>query len=54
MIALAKKLRRCPVHGRRRSLTDIADALPEACYLSSAGTRFTGTAISRILDRKQG
>nr|WP_155810851.1 recombinase family protein [Phyllobacterium sp. UNC302MFCol5.2] len=53
MIALAKRLHRYPVNGRRRTLADIADALAEAGYLSSAGTRFTGTAVSRMLEREQ-
>ena len=53
MVALAKKLHRYPINGRRRSLADIADALAEAGYLSSAGTAFTGTAVSRMLERKQ-
>ncbi len=37
MVALAKKLHRYPVNGKRRSLNDVADALAEAGYLSTAG-----------------
>ncbi|MEF0939877.1 recombinase family protein [Rhizobium sp. BR 362] len=54
MIALAKKLHRYPVNGRRRSLAEIADALKEAGYLSGAGTRFTRMAVSRMIGRKGG
>lgn len=52
MIALARKLHRYPVNGKRRSLNDVADALAEAGYLSSTGTRFTRAAVARMLDRK--
>jgi len=52
MVALAKKLHRYPVNGKRRSLNDVADALAEAGYLSGTGTRFTRAAVSRMLDRK--
>ncbi|ULJ70637.1 recombinase family protein [Rhizobium gallicum] len=53
MIALARKLHRYPVNGKRRSLNDIADALAEAGYLSSAGTRYTRAAVTRMLERKR-
>ncbi|MBZ9810716.1 recombinase family protein [Mesorhizobium sp. ESP-6-2] len=49
MIALSKKLHRYPVNGRRRSLADIAEALERAGFVSSAGTRYTPTAVSRML-----
>ncbi|TIQ33790.1 MAG: recombinase family protein, partial [Mesorhizobium sp.] len=49
LIALAKKLHRYPIHGRRRSLADVARALADAGYLSSAGTQYTPTAVSRML-----
>ncbi|EPE97329.1 recombinase family protein [Rhizobium grahamii] len=52
MVALAKKLHRYPVNGKRRSLNDVADALAKAGYFSSNGTRFTRAAVSRMLDRK--
>ncbi|WP_414131556.1 recombinase family protein [Rhizobium jaguaris] len=52
MIALARKLHRYPLNGKRRSLNEIADALAEAGYLSSAGTRYTRMAVSRMLERK--
>ncbi|MGO6798369.1 recombinase family protein [Rhizobium ruizarguesonis] len=52
MIVLARKLRRYPVNGKRRSLGEIADALASAGYLSSTGTRFTRAAVSRMLERK--
>jgi hypothetical protein len=49
LIALAKKLHRYPVNGRQRTLADVAGALAEAGYLSSAGTNYTPTAVSRML-----
>ncbi|MGX5842682.1 recombinase family protein [Mesorhizobium sp. ArgA1] len=52
MIALAKKLHRYPVNGRRRTLAEIAEALENGGFLSSAGTRFTPTAISRMVASK--
>ncbi|MGY5811901.1 recombinase family protein [Rhizobium sp. LEGMi198b] len=51
MVALAKKLHRYPVNGKRRSLGDVAEELAKAGYVSSAGTPFTRTAISRMLER---
>lgn len=52
MIALAKKLHRYPVNGKRRSLNEIAEELAKAGYLSSAGKPFARIAISRMLERK--
>ena len=51
MIALAKKLHRYPVNGRKRTLADVSGALAEAGYLSSAGTPFSHL-LSRMLARK--
>jgi DNA invertase Pin-like site-specific DNA recombinase len=51
MMALAKKLHRYPVNGRRRSLAEVAKALTEAGYQSSAGTPYTATAVRRMLKR---
>lgn len=50
-VALAKKLRRYPVNGRLRSLQQVANELAEAGHLSSAGTPYTPTAVSRMLAR---
>jgi len=52
MVALAKKLHRYPVNGKRRSLNEVAEALAGAGYVSSAGSRFTRAAVARMLDRK--
>ncbi|WP_174654515.1 hypothetical protein [Mesorhizobium prunaredense] len=46
---MAKKLHRYPVNGRQRTLADVAKALADAGYLSSAGTQYTPTAVSRML-----
>lgn len=53
MIALAKKLHRYPVNGKKRSLSEIADALAKAGYLSSVGKPYTRMAILRMLERKR-
>jgi DNA invertase Pin-like site-specific DNA recombinase len=50
MVALAKKLRRYPVKGRRRSLRQVADELAAAGYVSSGGTPYTATAVQRMLN----
>lgn len=52
LVALAKKLRRYPVNGKRRTLAEISGALAEAGYLSGTGTPFTPTSVSRMLGRK--
>ncbi len=49
VIALAKKLHRYPVNGRRRSLREVSAALAEAGYLSSAGTPYSASAVSCLL-----
>ena len=52
LVALAKKLHRYPVNGRRRTLAQIAEGLATAGYLSSAGTPYTPTAVKRMLGIK--
>jgi hypothetical protein len=52
VVALAKKLHRYPINGKRRSLNDVAHALSEAGYLSSTGKPSARIAISRMLERK--
>ncbi|MER8859044.1 recombinase family protein [Mesorhizobium sp. M0757] len=54
LIAFAKKLHRYPVSGQQRTLADVAKALADAGYLSSAGTQYTPTAVSRMLAAKAG
>lgn len=53
MIALAKKLHRYPVNGKKRSLSEIADVLAKAGYLSTSGKPYTRMAILRMLERKR-
>ncbi len=50
MVALAKKLRRYPIKGRRRSLRQVADELAAAGYMSSVGAPYTATAVLRMLN----
>ncbi|MGR9283957.1 recombinase family protein [Rhizobium johnstonii] len=52
MVALAKRLHRYPVNGKRRSFSEVANALAAAGYTSGAGTLYTRAAISRMLARK--
>ncbi|WP_082953900.1 recombinase family protein [Mesorhizobium sp. AA23] len=52
MIALAKKLHRYSVNGKRRTLAEIAEALEYEGFVSSAGTRYTPTAVLRMLASK--
>ena len=48
-VALAKKLARYPVNGRRRSLRDVAAELETAGHLTSARTRYGAAAIARMI-----
>jgi DNA invertase Pin-like site-specific DNA recombinase len=50
MVALAKKLRRYPIKGRRRSLRQVADELAAAGYVSSVGTPYTATSVARMIE----
>ena len=49
-VALAKKLARYPVHGRKRSLRNIATELEAAGYVTGAGTRYGAAAIARMIE----
>jgi hypothetical protein len=46
---LAKKLARYPTNGRKRSLRDIPAELEAAGHLTSAGTRYSAIAVSRMV-----
>jgi DNA invertase Pin-like site-specific DNA recombinase len=50
MVALAKKLHRYPVDGRRRSLRDIATELAASGFTATSGQPFGAAAIKRMLD----
>ena len=52
MVALAKKLARYPVNGRKRSLREIAAALEAQGFVSAAGKRYASAAVTRMLARK--
>jgi hypothetical protein len=49
MVALARKLTRYPVNGRKRSLRDLAVELESAGHVSIAGTRYGATAVARMV-----
>jgi hypothetical protein len=49
MVALAKKLARYPVNGRRRSLRDVAAELEAQGHVSASGERFAATAVARMI-----
>ena len=48
-VALAKKLARYPVNGRRRSLRDVAAELEKAGHVTSKGTAYGAAAIARMI-----
>jgi hypothetical protein len=48
-VALAKKLARYPLNGRRRSLRDVADELEAAGHVTSTGTRYGAAAVARMI-----
>ena len=48
-VALAKKLSRYPVNGRRRSLRDVSAALEAAGHVTGKGTRYGAAAIARMV-----
>ena len=50
MVALAKKLARYPVNGRRRSLREVAAELEAQGHLSATGKRFEATAVKRMVE----
>jgi hypothetical protein len=49
MVALAKRLHRYPVNGRKRTLRDIAAELETAGHVSIAGTRYGAAAVARMV-----
>jgi len=49
MVALAKKLARYTINGRKRSLRDIAAELEAGGHVAPGGTRYTATAGSRMI-----
>jgi DNA invertase Pin-like site-specific DNA recombinase len=48
-VALAKRLARYPVNGRKRSLREIAAELEHAGYLTGNGSRYEATAVARMI-----
>jgi DNA invertase Pin-like site-specific DNA recombinase len=48
MVALAKKLHRYPVNGRKRSLRDVAAELESHGYMTN-GVRYSATAVARMV-----
>lgn len=49
MVALAKKLARYPINGRRRSLRDVAAELQAQGYASTDGKPYAATAVARMV-----
>ena len=49
MVALAKKLARYPINGRRRSLRDVAAELQAQGYVSKDGKLYAATAVARMI-----
>ena len=48
-MALAKKLARYPVNGRRRSLRDVAAELETDGHVTSKGTAYGAAAVARMI-----
>jgi len=48
-VAVAKKLARYPINGRKRSLREIAAELEAAGHATSAGTRYSAGAVARMV-----
>jgi hypothetical protein len=48
-VALAKKLRRYPVNGHKRSLNEVAAELEAKGYVTRRGTRYGGAAVARMV-----
>jgi DNA invertase Pin-like site-specific DNA recombinase len=49
MVALAKKLARYPVNGRKRSLRDVASELETLGHVTKDGKRYAATAVARMI-----
>lgn len=49
MVALARKLARYPVNGRKRSLRDIAGELEAQGHVTGDGKRYAATAVARMI-----
>lgn len=49
MVALAKKLARYPVNGRKRSLREVAAELEAQGYVTVDGKRYAATAVARMI-----
>jgi DNA invertase Pin-like site-specific DNA recombinase len=50
MVAMAKKLHRYPVNGRRRSLREVSVALAQAGHVTRTGKPFAAAAISKMIE----
>ena len=49
MVALAKRLARYPVKGRRRSLRDVASELAAQGHVAASGKPYAATAVARMI-----
>jgi hypothetical protein len=49
MVAVAKKLARYPVNGKRRSLREVSAELAAQGYVASSGKPFGAAAIARMI-----
>jgi DNA invertase Pin-like site-specific DNA recombinase len=49
MVALAKKLARYPVNGRKRSLRDVAAELEKMGHVAASGRRYEAAAVARMI-----
>jgi DNA invertase Pin-like site-specific DNA recombinase len=49
MVALAKKLARYPLNGRKRSLRDVAAELEKMGHVAASGRRYEAAAVARMI-----
>jgi DNA invertase Pin-like site-specific DNA recombinase len=52
VVALARKLHRYPVHGRRRSLRDIAAELAASGHVTGKGKPYAAAAVRKMVQSK--
>jgi hypothetical protein len=50
MVALAKRLARYPVNGRKRSLREVAAELQMQGHVTKGGKPYAATAIARMVN----
>jgi hypothetical protein len=52
LVALARKLRRYPLNGKRRSLREVSAELARKGFVSASGKPFEATAVARMVGQR--